>query len=77
MLIIPGITEADKKDLAHWMTYREKRPASPCPEDILQKLTSTAETKDRFSECKVFLYLHKTFYHDKLIHFMLIGLVVP
>ena len=54
---IAGITEADKKDLVHWMAYREKRPPSPTPDCILEKIkstkTGTDEKKiDRFVERK-------------------------
>ena len=51
---IAGITEADKKDLVHWMAYRERRPPSPTPADILEKMKSSnkeADTEiDRFVE---------------------------
>ena len=54
-LLIRGITEADKKDLVHWMAYREKRPPSPTPDSILEKMkSSNAESDgtkiDRFVE---------------------------
>ena len=56
-LLIGGITDADKKDLVHWMAYREKRPPSPSPDFILEKIknskTGTDEKKiDRFVERK-------------------------
>ena len=48
-----GITEEDKKDLVHWMAYRERRPPSPSPEDILQRMRKPAPRQtDRFVECK-------------------------
>merc|ERR1719342_213901 len=47
------ITEDDKKDLVHWMTYRERRPPSPSPEQILEKVRRSRNVepvKDRFLE---------------------------
>ena len=45
-LLIRGITEADKKDLVHWMAYREKRPPSPTPDSILEKMKSSNKESD-------------------------------
>ena len=51
---IAGITDEDKKDLVHWMTYREKRPPSPSPQEIIEKIQKPSpKEKDRFSECKI------------------------
>lgn len=49
-----GITDEDKKDLVHWMTYREKRPPSPSPESVLEKMKQQPADsgKDRFLECE-------------------------
>ena len=55
-----GITDEDKKDLVHWMAYREKRPPSPSPEQILEKMKKPVPTnkdKDRFLECKFYVSL--------------------
>ena len=52
----PGITEEDKKDLVHWMAYRERRPPSPSPQEILEKIrdrdSESTGQPDRFTECK-------------------------
>ena len=54
-LIFPGITDEDKKDLVHWMAYREKRPPSPSPQEIIEKIRKpSSKEKDRFSECEKF-----------------------
>ena len=56
---IAGITDEDKKDLVHWMTYREKRPPSPSPQEIIEKIQKpSSKEKDRFSECKIRFFLN-------------------
>ena len=53
----PGITEEDKKDLVHWMAYRERRPPSPGPQEILEKIrdrdSGGTGQPDRFTERKL------------------------
>ena len=54
IVLLVGITDEDKKDLVHWMTYREKRPPSPSPLEIIEKIQKPpSKEKDRFSECKI------------------------
>ena len=54
-ILVEGITDEDKKDLVHWMAYREKRPPSPSPETVLEKMKQqpNIKGKDRFLECKL------------------------
>ena len=65
---IAGITDEDKKDLVHWMTYREKRPPSPSPQEIIEKIQKpSSKEKDRFSECKIRFFLnHLTLFLAKV-----------
>ena len=57
-LLFPGITDEDKKDLVHWRAYREKRPPSPSPQEIIEKIRKpSSKEQDRFSECEKFLYV--------------------
>ena len=61
IVLLIGITDEDKKDLVHWMTYREKRPPSPSPQEIIEKIQKpSTKEKDRFSECKKCFIIHLT-----------------
>ena len=45
------------------MTYREKRPPSPSPQEIIEKIQKpSTKEKDRFSECKKCFIIHLTLF---------------
>jgi len=49
------ITDSDKDDLVHWMAYRQQRPPSPSPQELLGRWRDgggekVMEEGDRFSE---------------------------